>query len=79
MISYLALRTKTLRSFQFEMFVFMLVLVVAEAPRIFETLGVFSGGDYYDLVGLEVHSVSMVVLALFVALRVYNFWRGKGE
>src|SRR5437879_1094585 len=43
-ISYLAFRTKTVRSFQFEMFLFMLVLAVAEAPRILETLGVVTGG-----------------------------------
>jgi hypothetical protein len=74
-ISYLAFRTKTVRSFQFEMFLFMLVLAVAEAPRILETLGVVIGGPYYDLVGLEVHSVSMVFLAAFVGLRIYRFWR----
>ncbi len=76
-VSYLAFRTRTIRSFQFQMFLFMLVLAVAEVPRILETLGVFSGGPYYDLLGLEVHSVSMLVLAAFVALRVYDFWRGR--
>jgi len=76
-ISYLALRTKTIRSFQSEMFLFMLVLAVAEVPRILETLGVITGGPYYDLVGLEIHSVSMVILAAFVGLRIYRFSRGK--
>lgn len=78
-IAYLAFRTKTVRSFQFEMFLFMLVLAVAEIPRILETLGVITGGPYYDQVGLEIHSVSMVILAAFVALRVYRFSRGKTE
>jgi len=76
-VSYLALRTKTFRSFQFEMFLFMLVLAVSEVPRILETLGLISGGPYYDMVGLEIHSVSMLVLAAFVALRIYGFWKGK--
>ena len=76
-IAYLALRTKTLRSFQFEMFLFMLVLAIAETPRILETLGLITEGHYYDLIGLEVHTVSMLVLAVFVALRTYKFWRGK--
>jgi hypothetical protein len=76
-IAYLALRTKTFRSFQFEMFLFMLVLAVSEVPKILETLGVITGGPYYDLVGLEIHSASMVVLAIFVALRIYRFWGGK--
>jgi hypothetical protein len=78
-ISYLAFRTKTIRSFQFEMFLFMLVLAVAEIPRILETLGVITGGPYYDQLGLEIHSVSMVILVAFVALRVYRFSRGKTD
>ena len=76
-VTYLAFRTKTVRSFQFEMFLFTLVLAVSEAPRILETLGVITGGPYYDLVGLEIHSVSMVILSVFVTLRIYKFWRGK--
>jgi len=78
-ISYLSFRTRTVRSFQFQMFLFMLVLAVAEAPRILETLGVVTGGPYYDLVGLEIHSVSMVILAAFVGFRIYRFWRGKAS
>lgn len=78
-IAVLAARTKTRRSFQFEMFLFMLVLAVAEVPRILETLGAISGGPYYDTLGLEVHSVSMVVLVAFVALRVYRFSRGDED
>jgi len=76
-IAYLALRIKTVHSFQFEVFLFMLVLAVAETPRILETLSVFTGGPDYDMVGLEVHSVSMLILVAFVALRVYKFWRGN--
>jgi hypothetical protein len=75
-ISYLAFRTKTVRSFQFEMFLFMFVLAIAEAPRILETLGVITGGPYYDQAGLEIHSVSMIFLAAFVGLRIYRFWKG---
>src|ERR1700676_4287714 len=71
----LALRTKTVRSFQFEMFLFMLVLAAAETPRILQTLGIIAGGPFFDQIGLEIHSVSMVILAAFVALRTYRFWR----
>jgi len=76
-LASLALRVKTFRSFQFEMFLFVLVLALSEIPRILETLGVFAGGPYYDMLGLEIHSLSMVILSLFVALRVYKFWKGK--
>jgi predicted membrane channel-forming protein YqfA (hemolysin III family) len=78
-ITYLALRTKTFRSFQFEMFLFMLVLGVAEVPRILETLGLIAATPYYDQIGLEVHSVSMAILTAFVALRVYGFRRGRAK
>jgi len=69
-----AARTKTLRSFQFEMFVFALVLFSAEVPRVLDTLGLIDASSYEDF-GLEVHSASMVVLVAFVALRVYSFQR----
>ena len=67
-------RTKTLRSFQFEMFVFAIVLFAAEVPRVLGTLGLVDVNSYEDF-GLEVHSVSMVVLVAFVAIRVYGFQR----
>jgi len=74
-IAYLAARVKTRRSFQFEMFLFALVLAAAEVPK---ALLDMSGLDLGVLVtyGLEVHSASMVILAGFVAYRVYGFFRG---
>src|SRR5690242_14637522 len=77
LITYLAFRAKSIRSFQFEMFLFVLVLAVSEIPRILETLGALTEGPYYDQVGLEIHSVSMVILTAFIALRVYKFSKGK--
>ena len=75
-LAYLALRVRTRRSFQFEMFLFALVLGAAEVPHIALDM---SGLDLGPLVtyGLEVHSVSMVILASFVAYRVYGFFKGK--
>ena len=69
-----SVKVRTLRSFQTEMLVFALVLFAAEVPRILGTLGFIDVTPYEDL-GLEVHSASMVVLALFVAYRVYGFRR----
>ena len=75
-LAYLALRVKTRKSFQFEMFLFALVLGAAEVPHIVLDI---SGLDLGPLVtyGLEVHSISMVILASFVAYRVYGFFKGK--
>lgn len=77
LVAYMAFRVKTIHSFQFEMFLFTLVLAVSETPRILESLGLVSGGAYYDMVGLEIHSASMAILVAFVAARVYRFYRGR--
>ena len=69
-----AARVKVLRSLQVEMFIFALILASSEIPHILETLGAF-GNSPLETIGLEVHSVSMVVLVLFVTLRVYSFLR----
>lgn len=76
LVAFLAagIKVRTLRSFQTEMLVFALVLFAAEVPRILGTLGVIDVSAYQDF-GLEVHSASMVVLAVFVAYRVYGFRR----
>ncbi|MDV3293949.1 MAG: hypothetical protein LYZ70_06730 [Nitrososphaerales archaeon] len=74
-VAYLTTKVKTRRSFQFEMFLFTLVLASAEIPRILYS---FSRLDLGPLVtyGLAIHTVSMVVLAAFVAYRTYGFFRG---
>lgn len=75
-LAYLALKVRSRRSFQFEMFLFALILGSAEVPAVLYQM---SGLDLGVLVtyGLEVHSVSMVFLAAFVAYRIYGFFRGN--
>lgn len=73
-LAYLAAKVKTFKSFQGEMFLFSLVLVVSEVPRVLGSLGLISLAGFGDL-GLELHSVAMVVLTLFVAIRTYRFFR----
>ena len=75
-LAYLALRAKSTRSFQFEMFLFVMVLASAELPAVLYHL---SGLDLGIIVtyGLEVHSLSMFILAGFVAYRIYGFFKGK--
>ena len=75
---FLAARTRTGSSLQVQMFVVVLVLFVAEAPKILWTLGIadFSG---LEVVGLEVHSLSMVLLSGFLAWKIYGFLKGSKE
>ncbi len=75
-IAYLAARVRTVRSFQFEMFLFLLVLAMAEVPRVLYSMNVVDLGSMATY-GLAIHSVSMVILSGFVAYRIFGFFRGK--
>ncbi len=76
LIVYLNFRVRNIRTFQFEMLLFTLILVAAEIPRTLYSLGVVDL-DFLSPTGLEIHSVSMVILALFVSYRTVGFFRGR--
>ncbi len=69
-----ASKSRTMKSLQFQMLLFVLILFAAEIPRILGSLGVVDVASVEDL-GLAVHSVSMVVLVGFMAYRVYGFMK----
>ena len=71
-ITYLATRTKRWKSFQVEMFLFTVVLIAAEVPRITFSLGIVNL-DPLSTIGLGIHSVSMVILLTFLVFRVRGF------
>ncbi len=73
-ISYLTYRVRSRRTFQFEMFLFTVVLVAAEVPRVLYSLHVVDL-DALSTVGLGIHSLSMVVLTGFVLIRLNGFFR----
>jgi len=56
------------------MIVFTVVLVAAEIPRVLCSLRLVDL-DWLVGVGVYLHGASMVVLAGFVAFRVYGFFR----
>jgi hypothetical protein len=70
---YMAYRVRTLRSLQFDMLVFVTILLAGEVPHILGTLGLLDVNSFLT-VGLLLHTVSMIVLAVFVALRVRRFF-----
>ena len=70
----LAMRARSTRSFQFEMFVWVLVLFFSEIPRIVETIGLADISSIGDA-GLLVHTASMVLLTGFVGVRTYKFFK----
>lgn len=67
-------KAKTPKSFQFQMLVVAVILFSAEIPRMLSTLGLLDLSSMEDL-GLEIHSLSMVVLVGFVAYRTYGFMK----
>jgi hypothetical protein len=82
LISVLSMRSRTVRSFQFELYVFMLVVVFAEVPKIASDLGWIPPMAEYDLPGLAIHSVSMAFLAGFVlwrSLKAFPITRRKNN
>ena len=70
LIAALSMRSRTVSSFQFELYVFVLVVVMAEVPAIAINLGYLPALAQYELDGLIVHSFSMAFLSGFVLGRV---------
>jgi len=71
-----AFKVKTYRSLQFQTLLFAVVLFAAEIPRVAETIGILGVTGLEDL-GIELHSVSMLVLVLFLAYRIRGFMKGE--
>jgi hypothetical protein len=69
-------RIRVLRSFQVEMFIFGIVLFAAESPHILSTMGLINVSSF-EVDGLALHSVSMVILAGLVAYRIRGFIERK--
>jgi hypothetical protein len=78
LMGFLALRARTIRSFQFQMFFVIAVLLVAEAPHILSDMGVINISGIEDF-GLVVHTLSMAFLVVFVAIRASRYLKGGGS
>lgn len=72
LIAALSMRSRTISSFQFELYVFVLVVVMAEVPAILINLGFLPSLAQYELDGLIVHSFSMAFLSGFILWRAYK-------
>jgi len=77
LIAALSMRSRTISSFQFELYVFVLVVVMAEVPAILINLGFLPGLAQYELDGLIVHSASMAFLSGFILWRAYRSFGNK--
>jgi hypothetical protein len=76
LITLLSMRSSTIRSFQFELFVFVLVLFITELPYILGNLGLLNMLTL-EYPGLVFHSVSMGFLSFFILARSYKVFGGR--
>jgi hypothetical protein len=72
----MASRAKSLRSFQFQMFFWVLVLALAEVPHILDSLQLINLASIEDI-GLTIHTVAMILFASFIFYRTFQFFKGK--
>jgi hypothetical protein len=79
LIATLSMRSRTISSFQFELYVFVLVVVMAEVPAILINLGFLPGLQQYELDGLIVHSFSMAFLSFFILWRAFKSFGNGGK
>ena len=76
-MGFLAYRARTVKSFQFQMLVVLLVVVAAEVPHILSNLGLINVSGIEEA-GLFIHTLSMFFLAAFVAIRVTKYFKEGG-
>ena len=68
----LAIKSKTIRSLQAQLSIFILIWDVAELLRSLLLLNVISASASLQLLGLEIHTVAMVAFGTFMLVRFYR-------
>jgi hypothetical protein len=68
----LAVKARTIGNFRFQLSIFILIWVAAEIPHVLNTLGALDVSSF-QIPGLLLHLVSMMIFALFVGLRSLRF------
>jgi hypothetical protein len=72
LFSRMALSAGTIKSLQFQLAAFLCVWSISEIPRVLDSIGVISLGAI-SLYGMMIHTVSMVLFALFITYRFSRF------
>lgn len=66
---YLALKAKSYKSLEFQLSIFLIIWIIAEALRVMEYMGFIEGNQNLSLLGLFIHTISMVLFAFFISYR----------
>jgi hypothetical protein len=67
----LAFLSKSIRSLQAQLSIFLIIWIVAELLRALLVIGIVSTTPQLELLGFEIHTASMVAFGLFLLLRYY--------
>jgi hypothetical protein len=74
---WLAARSKDIRSFQFQISVFIIIWVLGGVADILQDSGIIVSSALQGDIGLEIHVVSLVFLSIMVWLRFYYSQRSR--
>jgi hypothetical protein len=76
---WLAARSKNIRSFQFQMSMFLIVWILGEITGIIQDSGIVVFPALQGDIGLEIHVVSMVFFSLMLWLRFFYSERSSNK
>lgn len=75
MFVWLAIKSKNIKSFQFQVSVFVMIWIAGELVDILQEHGMINSG--IDGIGMQIHLVSMVFLSCILWLRYYSSKRSN--
>jgi len=79
LFAWLAIKSKTIRSLQAQLAIFILIWDVAEFLRSLLLLNVINASASLQLLGLEIHTAAMVLFGAFILLRFYRAVSSAGN
>jgi hypothetical protein len=68
---WLAVRSRNIRSFQFQISIFIIIWILGEITGILQDNGIIVLSALHGDVGLEIHVISMVFFSMMLWLRFY--------
>ena len=69
----LGIKAKSIRSVQAELSIFIIIWVVAELLRAMLLLGIIQTNPTIEVLGITVHTLSMIAFGIFVVFRFYRY------
>ena len=77
MFAWLAVRSRSIRSFQFQISIFIVVWILGELVNTLGENGIAIFSSLYEDIGLQVHLVSMILFTIMLWVRFYYSQRSR--